>query len=44
MQSDPEKHQNSLRKTRDYVYSAAHHIEKLIALIAESRRFANQSG
>ena len=39
-----ENHQNSLRKTRDSAYSAARHVEILIALIAESQRFANHSG
>ena len=41
---DLENHQNSLRKTRDAAYSAARHVEILIALIAESQRFANHSG
>ncbi|MGB7317310.1 MAG: DUF6477 family protein [Planktotalea sp.] len=37
---DMESHLNSLRKTRDAAYSAARHVEVLIALIAEARRIA----
>lgn len=35
---DLENHLNSLRKTRDAAYSAARHVEVLIALIAESQQ------
>jgi hypothetical protein len=35
---DMETHLNTLRKTRDAAYSAARHIEVLVALIAETQR------
>ncbi len=35
---DMENHLNSARRTRDATYSAARHVEVLIALIAEGRR------
>lgn len=35
---DLESHHNSLRKTRDAAYSAARHVEVLVALICESQR------
>lgn len=41
---DLEAHHNSMRKARDAAYSAARHIEVLIALIAESQRFSAQNG
>ncbi len=41
---DLENHLNSLRKTRDAAYSVARHIEVLIALIAESQRYAKHDG
>ena len=41
---DMENHHNTLRKTRDAAYSAARHVETLVALIAESRREATVSG
>ena len=34
---DMESHLNSLRRTRDATYSAARHVEVLIALMAEGR-------
>lgn len=41
---DLENFQNSQRKTRDAAYSAARHIEILVALIAENQRFATRNG
>lgn len=37
---DLENHLNSLRKTRDAAYSTARHVEVLIALIAEEKRYS----
>ena len=41
---DLENHMNSLRKTRDAAYSAARHVEVLIALIAEQQRYVATNG
>ncbi|MEN8891266.1 DUF6477 family protein [Planktotalea arctica] len=35
---DLENHMNALRKTRDAAYSAARHVEVLVALIIEAQR------
>ncbi|MEP5155306.1 DUF6477 family protein [Planktotalea sp.] len=39
---DLENHINTLRKTRDAAYSAARHVEVLIALIAEYQRHSEK--